>query len=124
MLNIIPGILSEKELQYFEEEDGGRHDFTTFANILDDALANFVLQYYEQDGKDPAVAQNIEKYVMPKVYELTLPNKLIKLGALEAVKAANPSALLTTNQTPEYLQKIRSLLQTLEEGSHSCKNGR
>lgn len=108
-MDVVKGLLSENEFRLFKSED-----YTALENLLDDSLANQILNYINGEGQDPYVLDSIKCFLMPTIETLTFPLKLHSEGYVDMISKLSPQVIVSTTQDPEYIKKLHSQLRFLE----------
>lgn len=108
-MDIIEGILSEEELRYFDE-DG----YEAFNKVLDDVLAETLLEYITGTGQDPEVLASVKKHMGRTITNLTFPKTVKDMGVIGMIRMLSIPAIVRGVYSDESLATILTQLQFLE----------
>lgn len=89
-MDVIHGILGEKEFLYFTKED-----FDAFVKVLDDTVANMVIKYTEDSAADQNVVNHINDHIGDVLRIRTLHKRLQEKGVPQMLKTISPETILT-----------------------------
>lgn len=89
-MDVINGILGEKEFSYFTESDFGR-----FVKVMDDTVANMVMSYLTDPAANPTIVQHIQHHIGDILRVRTLHKQLHEDGTLQLLRTISPETILS-----------------------------
>lgn len=91
-MNIIPGLLTDKEFRYFKPED-----YLALGKLLNDVSAGYLKTYIDNPRADPYVVDCIQQFLGATIESLTFHFVLQEKGITDLVAHITPESLVGGN---------------------------
>lgn len=112
-MTIIPGVLGEAEICFFEDED-----YEALAGVLDDVLARHLLDYMNNPLSNVIVVDYMQQALGKVIEDLTLHYVFREKGVLDVVAHTTPEAVASMHRDYD---SVLEILEYLDENFHRVR---